>query len=57
MAEKAAETATCRCLNDDPHEGHLWQSLTHWWWCPGRKITKAERLATWESTGTDVDPE
>lgn len=33
-----------QCLEDGIHEQHAWRSLTHRWWCPGRTMTRAERL-------------
>lgn len=34
-----------QCLDTQPHAGHDWDSMTHHWSCPGRRLTSIERMS------------
>lgn len=44
------------CLNDDPHPAHAWDSTRRVWQCPGRTITRAQRLAGYRDPLIDPPP-
>lgn len=44
-----------RCANDQAHPGHGWTSGGHLWSCPGRKVSKVERLLAVHAGHPDPD--